>query len=76
MGDPTCIEWKYVKEELTNFGIFTWTFEEPSKSVNFSHLTISIEKYDHKNLLEKTEPLSIHQPSLKPPSQNDTRHNL
>ena len=42
--------------------ILTWTFEEPSKSVDCLDLTISIEKYDHKNLPEKTEPLPIHQP--------------
>ena len=43
VGDPRGMEWKEFKKDVSNFGILTWTFEEPSKLVNFLDLTISIE---------------------------------
>ena len=38
------MEWKEFKKDVSNVGILTWTFEEPSKSVNFLDLTILIEE--------------------------------
>ena len=38
--EPT---WEEFKEEVKNFGMLEWEFEEPSKRVKFLDLTISIE---------------------------------
>ena len=46
------MEWKDFKNDVSNFGILTWTFEEPSTSVNFLDLTISIEE---NNFVTKTD---------------------
>ena len=43
MGDLRGMEWKEFRKDVSNFGILTKTFEEPSKSVNFLELTIAIE---------------------------------
>ena len=41
LGDDTT--WENFKRDTNNFGILTWDFEEPSHTVNFLDLTISIE---------------------------------
>jgi len=35
--------WEQFKIDTNNFGILTWEFEEPSNSIDFLDLTISIE---------------------------------
>ena len=34
--------WEEFKADVSNFGILTWTFEEPSQQVNFLDMTLSI----------------------------------
>jgi len=64
--------WKEFKEEVNNFGILEWEFEEPSKKVNFLDLTISIENktivtktyQKAMNLYQYLSPMSNHPPSM------------
>ena len=35
-------EWIQFKTDIDNFGILTWEFEEPSTTINFLDLTITI----------------------------------
>ena len=43
IGNLSGKDWDDFKNEINNFGILEWEFEEPSKKVNFLDLTISIE---------------------------------
>ena len=64
--------WEDFKKETNNFGILEWEFEEPSKTVNFLDLTISIEneKISTKtfqkamNLYQYLSPRSNHPPGM------------
>ena len=41
IGDDA--NWEQFKKDTNQFGVLTWKFEEPSQSINFLDLTISIE---------------------------------
>lgn len=66
----TDFEWQCFKQDTNNFGILTWEFEEPSLSVVFLDLTISIERgrivyktYQKAlNLYQYIPPTSAHPP--------------
>ncbi|KAL7531484.1 hypothetical protein ACHAWF_003785 [Thalassiosira exigua] len=64
--------WLNFKAETNNFGILSWEFEEPSTSVDFLDLTISIEDRQVRtktfqksiNLYQYLPPQSAHPPSM------------
>ena len=66
----TDFEWQCFKQDTNNFGILTWEFEEPSLSVVFLDLTISIERgqivyktfQKALNLYQYIPPTSAHPP--------------
>ena len=67
--EPT---WGEFKEEVNNFDILEWEFEEPSKRVNVLDLTISIENetivtktyQKAMNLYQYLSPMSNHPPGM------------
>ena len=72
IDDGTIDAWENFKADTDNFGILTWEFEEPSQSVAFLDLTISIEdnhittKTYQKalNLYQYIMPQSNHPPNM------------
>ena len=64
--------WDAFKADTNNFGILTWEFEEPSNSVDFLDLTISIENNSivtktyqkAMNLYQYIPPTSAHPPGM------------
>ena len=70
LGDDTT--WENFKRDTNNFGILTWDFEEPSHTVNFLDLTISIENcrivtrtyQKPMNLYQYIPPHSNHPPNM------------
>ena len=69
-GNPTA--WDNFKAETNNFGILTWEFEEPAKSINFLDLTIILERSNIRtktyqkdlNLYQYIMPQSNHPPRM------------
>ena len=71
-GKPGGRIWEELKEETNNFGILTWEFMEPAKSVDFLDLIILIENkqivtrtYQKAlNLYQYIIPISNHPPKM------------